>query len=133
MGRVLGAGLVCVCVLGVVVTTAVAQGRGAQGPPTNLQVLPQDTPRPQLTALMRSFTAALGVQCSHCHVGTPQERAKDDLETKAKARNMLKMVMALNGEYLGVPAGEDNKVTCYTCHRGELKPLTAPPPGGGGR
>jgi hypothetical protein len=23
------------------------------------------------------------------------------------------------------------KVTCFTCHRGALKPLTAPPAGGG--
>jgi len=28
------------------------------------------------------------------------------------------------------PAGEQ-KVTCYTCHRGALKPLTAAPAGGG--
>ena len=136
MRGVFASGLMCVCVLGLMAAETAAQdqgqGRGrGQAPPTNLQVLPKDIPRPELTALMRSFTAALGVQCSHCHVGTPQERAKDELQTKATARKMLKMVMAINGDYLGVPAGEANKVTCFTCHRGALKPLTAAPAGGG--
>ena len=29
------------------------------------------------------------------------------------------------------PAAPGPKVTCFTCHRGALKPLTAPPPGEG--
>jgi hypothetical protein len=131
MRGLLAAGLMCVCVLGVAAAKTSAQG-GAQGPATNLQVLPKDMPRPEITALMRTFTAALGVQCTHCHVGTPAERAKDDLPTKATARKMLKMVMAVNADHLGVPAGEPNKVTCFTCHRGALKPLTTAPPAGGG-
>jgi hypothetical protein len=112
-------------------TAQQGEGGGAQAAPLqNLQVLPKDMTRPQVTALMRSFTAALGIQCTHCHVGSPQERFKDDLPTKATARKMLKMVMAVNGEHLSVPQGEANKVTCFTCHRGALKPLTAPPAGG---
>ena len=107
-------------------------GPGWQAAPAqNLQVLPKDMPRPEITALMRTFTQALGVQCTHCHVGTPQERFKDDLPAKATARKMIKMVMAVNADPIGVKAGEPNKVTCYTCHRGVLKPLTAPPAGGG--
>ena len=133
MRGMLAAGLMSVCVAAVMVTGAVAQGQGqgrGQAPPTNLQVLPKDIARPELTALMRSFTVALGVQCSHCHVGTPAERAKDELPTKAKARTMLKMVMSINSEF-GVAEGEPNKVTCFTCHHGVVKPLTAPPAGGG--
>jgi hypothetical protein len=122
-------------VLAVATTKTSAQDpppAGGQGAPLqNLQVLPKEMTRPEVTALMRSFTAALGVQCNHCHVGTPQERFKDDLPTKATARKMLKMVMAINEDPLGVKKGEPNKVTCYTCHRGALKPLTAPPAGGG--
>lgn len=132
----LAAGLVSVCAFGVAATTMSAQGGGQGGgqgaPLQNLQVLPKDMPRQEVTALMRTVTAALGVQCTHCHVGTPQERFKDDLPAKATARTMLKMVMAINADPFGVKAGEPNKVTCYTCHRGALKPLTAPPPAGGG-
>ena len=135
MRSVLAAGLMFVCVLAVAATRTSAQGGGQAGaaaPAQNLQVLPKDMPRAEITALMRTFTAALGVQCTHCHVGTPQERFKDDLPTKATARKMLKMVMAINADHLGVKPGEPNKATCYSCHRGALKPLTAAPPAGGG-
>ena len=108
------------------------RGRGA--PPQNLQVLPKDMTMQQITPLMRSIAGALGVQCTHCHV-TMQDRASDDKPTKLVARKMLKMTMTINTDYLkdvGEPAKEgEQKVTCYTCHRGALKPLTAPPAGGG--
>lgn len=112
------------------------QGRGRGGPPQNIQVLPKDWTTQQVQMYMRTFTAALGVECTHCHVGTPQERAKDDKPEKAKARKMIQMVAAINDDLLkGVgepaPAGT-SKVTCFTCHRGALKPLTAPASGGGG-
>ncbi len=132
MRSLLAAGLMGVCVMAVAVTKTSAQGGGQAAPLQNLQVLPKDMPRADVIALMRTFTVALGVQCTHCHVGTPQERFKDDLPTKATARKMLKMSMALNADTLGVKAGEPNKVTCYSCHRGALKPLTAPPAGAGG-
>ena len=134
MRAFLAAGLVCVCVWAVAATKMSAQDpppAGAQAPLQNLQVLPKEMTRPEVTALMRTFTQALGVQCTHCHVGTPQERFKDEKEQKATARKMLKMVKAINEDPIGVKPGEPNKVTCYTCHRGALKPLTAPPAGGG--
>ena len=110
-------------------------GRQGGAPPQNLQVLPKDIPRQQLTALMRSFTGALGVECTHCHVGTIQERAKDDNPKKGIARKMIQMTAAINNESLkgiGDPAPDGAaKVTCFTCHRGAIKPLTAPPSGGG--
>ncbi|MEO6222046.1 MAG: c-type cytochrome [Vicinamibacterales bacterium] len=140
MRSFLAAGLMLVCAVAVASTKTSAHGGGQAGAPgggqgapaQNLQVLPKDMPRAEITALMRTFTAALGVQCTHCHVGTPQERFKDDLPTKATARKMLTMQMAINADPLGVKPGEPNKVTCYSCHRGALKPLTAPPPAGGG-
>lgn len=135
MRSLLAAGLMFVCVLAVATTRTSAQdpppAGGQVAPLQNLQVLPKEMTRPEVTALMRTFTAALGVQCTHCHVGTPQERFKDDLPTKATARKMLKMLTAINADPIGVKPGEPNKVTCYTCHRGVLKPLTVPPPAGG--
>lgn len=110
-------------------------GAKEQGGPQNLQVLPKDMTQQQVLAIMRTFTAGLGVQCTHCHAGTNQERFKDDKPQKGVARAMLKMQMAINETHLkGIgDAAVATKVTCFTCHRGALKPLTAPaPPGGGG-
>jgi hypothetical protein len=113
------------------------RGQGGQAAPLqNLQVLPKDMTRQQVTQLMRTFTAALGgVECTHCHVGTQQERAKDDNPKKAIARKMIQMTAAINNDLLkgvGEPAPEGTtKVTCFTCHRGAIKPLTAPAGGGG--
>jgi Photosynthetic reaction centre cytochrome C subunit len=110
------------------------QGQQAARKPENLQVLPKDWTYQQVQQQMRGFTAALGVECSHCHVGGQQERAKDDNPKKAIARKMLQMTAAINKDLLkdvGEPAANGTaKVTCFTCHRGAIKPLNAP--GGGG-
>lgn len=103
----------------------------APGVPTqNLQVFPKDMTRQELQPIMQGFTKALGVQCTHCHVGGPQDRAKDDKPQKLAARKMLQMVMEINDKHLaglttlGLPAGTEpmQKVTCMQCHRGSLKP-----------
>ena len=111
------------------------QGRGRGGPPTNLQVLPKDYTFDQVRQVMRGFTEGLGVECSYCHVGTPQERAKDDKPEKQVARKMLRMMMAINGDFLKdvgePPAPGTTKVTCYTCHRGMEHPVSAPSGRGG--
>jgi hypothetical protein len=131
-----------------------AQGQQQQPPqpaPVNLQVLPKDMSRPEVVQTMRTFTRALGVRCQHCHVGEGNDLSKfdfasDEKPTKKIARAMLTMVMDINTTHLagiGEPApaapGEPPalKVTCFTCHRGETMPLSAPPPregrGGGAR
>jgi len=115
-------------------------GRGPQPPPKNLQVLPKDMTRQQVTQIMRGFTRGLGVRCPFCHVGeegadlSTFDFASDEKPNKKAARLMLKMVTDVNQQLASVgdkPAGEP-RVTCYTCHRGAEKPLTAPPqqPGG---
>jgi hypothetical protein len=120
------------------------QGRGAA--PQNLKVLPKNWTRVQVMSLMRTFTAALGVECGHCHAGTAPNfnYPADEKPTKEVARKMIHMVMHINDEHLkGIgsadvpapaagappPLGVPEKVTCFTCHRGALKPATAP--GGG--
>jgi hypothetical protein len=100
--------------------------------PHNLQVLPKDWTQPQVVTLMRTFTAGLGQQCTYCHVA---DRASDEIPKKLIARKMIAMEMAINDQFLKdvgepAPAGS-SKVTCYTCHRGAEKPLTAAPSGGG--
>jgi hypothetical protein len=131
--------LVCGALISVVAISAQTQGQGQPqqgqgrrggGPPTNLQVLPKDTSAQQVTQIMQGIRTALGVQCTHCHVGGPADRAKDDLPTKATARKMMQMANTIN-QQLGATA-DAPKVTCFTCHRGQLKPAIAPEGGGGG-
>lgn len=134
----LAVGIFAVCVaiaFGVTVQTQDPPARGRGGPaPSNLQVLPKDWTGQQVQQFMRTYvTTGLGVQCTHCHV---QNRASDEKKEKVAARKMLQMMMAINDTHLkevGEPAAAGTyKVTCFTCHRGTLKPLTAPPAGGGG-
>ena len=134
-------------------------GQGRSGPPRNLQVLPKEWTGQQVMQLMRTFTSGLGVTCDHCHV-SQQDRASDDKKPKLVARKMIAMLLAINGDFMkdigeppaappppppaGAPAGAAAapahqvfpplpplKVTCYTCHRGALKPLTVPGAPGG--
>ena len=114
-------------------------GRGPQPPPKNLQVLPKDLTRRQVTDIMRGFARGLGVRCPYCHVGeegadlSTFDFASDEKPTKATARVMLKMLAKVNDDLSMVgqkPMGEP-RVTCYTCHRGETKPVSAPPAAGG--
>lgn len=107
---------------------------GAQFPPEraiNLQVLPKTIPMDTLLSVMGSFTRALGVRCSHCHVqkeGQTFEQidfSLDENPRKNTARAMLRMVAVINGDHL---TRLDNRrqpeirVTCATCHRGLVEP-----------
>jgi hypothetical protein len=107
--------------------------------PKNLQVLPKDMPREQLIAVMRGFSRALGVGCDHCHAPGPKPDGPPDFPADTKwekgaARTMLRMTMAINGEYLTKleprPAGDHDagqplvRVECMTCHRGVARPET---------
>jgi hypothetical protein len=99
--------------------------------PSNLQVLPKSLPISVLIDTMGKFTRALGVRCSYCHVGPPDapmanlDFASDDKPEKRKAREMLRMVAAINGEHLSrLPTRREPPivVTCATCHRGVREP-----------
>jgi len=87
--------------------------------PTNLKVL-KATTGAEVTQIMRTFTAGLGVQCSYCHAAG--NFASDENPKKATARRMIQMTARINSEF---PDGK-MLVTCYTCHRGEAEPRTAP-------
>ncbi len=115
--------------------TPPAPGSGPLAPPyKNLQVLPKDISREQLVGNMKFFAQSLGVRCTHCHVGAEGQPlstfdfASDAKPAKLVARKMLAMVHRINEQDFGVKDFKDVKLTCYTCHRGSTKPLTAPPP-----
>ena len=99
-----------------------AKGGGAKGakqPPKNLKVL---TPENYFAA-MQSFVPALGLAdkggCNFCH---EMDRSLDTKEEKVMARKMIQMVMDINKNTFNGEA----KVTCFTCHRGQEHPVSAP-------
>jgi tetratricopeptide (TPR) repeat protein len=76
------------------------------------------------------------VRCEHCHATKPGvdptsgeledlDFASDAREAKVKAREMVKMVRAINTDYLAkMPGGAMIEVQCVTCHRGVAEPET---------
>ena len=93
---------------------------------TNLKVLTQQN----FLGVMFGMQQALGQRCEFCHV---QDRASDENPMNVTARRMMVMVKNINDTTFN---GEQ-KVSCYTCHRGEQKPAAPPPmqgrgPGGPG-
>ena len=94
---------------------------------TNLKVLPKNISKDDLLATMRGFTEALGVRCGDCHVrkGREFDFPADDKAMKRRARVMLRMVWAVNHEYLdSLPerTTPNVSVTCITCHGGVERP-----------
>ncbi|MGH9747544.1 MAG: c-type cytochrome [Candidatus Acidiferrales bacterium] len=89
----------------------------------NVQIL-KEVPAEQLLPSMRYMTAALGVRCDYCHEAKRFD--SDDKPTKQRARNMMKMMFAINSDNF---SGRRD-VTCYTCHRGAAKPVSIPALGG---
>ncbi|HET9637028.1 MAG TPA: c-type cytochrome [Gemmatimonadaceae bacterium] len=91
-------------------------------------------PAGRLVNIMNNgFGRSLGVSCGFCHV--PGKWDLDDKEEKNTARLMFAMVQTINRDYISkVPhdsTGPQPVVNCFTCHRGEPRPLGpgGPPPG----
>ena len=83
----------------------------------NIKVL-TGTRADQLILGMHGVSGQLGVDCVHCH--TWEEWDKDGKPAKEVARRMMSMVRDMNTSYFGGA----QVVTCYTCHRGSLHPLS---------
>lgn len=103
-----------------------------QTPWKNLKVLPQDISKDSLDHLMKSYSLALNVKCSHCHAPSTTEPNKLDFASDAKvekeiARGMIVMTNDLNERYF-LPYLPDPKpaqadaVNCVMCHRGVANP-----------
>jgi tetratricopeptide (TPR) repeat protein len=98
-----------------------------------VKALPDTITVRQLVDLMRGFTRALGVRCTYCHVGEESQPLdaydfpSDDKPTKRKAREMIRMVQAINGQHLTNLEDRQSpavQVLCITCHRGVTTPRT---------
>jgi photosynthetic reaction center cytochrome c subunit len=86
----------------------------------NIQVL-KGVPADQIIPTMQFITASLGVECEFCHVQGAFE--KDDKKPKEIARKMMEMMFAINADNFD----RRREVTCYSCHRGSVKPVGMPP------
>jgi hypothetical protein len=110
--------------------TLVGQAGQEQRPPMaeevfkNVQVL-KGIPVDEFMGTMGFFSAALGMNCTDCHVdesGGSWARYADDNDLKRTARRMVQMVAGINkGSF-----GGRQVVTCNTCHRGTSRPNVMP-------
>lgn len=94
---------------------APAAAKKASTPPKNLKVLTAENYR----AGMRAAEVGLGAKCADCH---EDDRSLDTREMKVTARMMFAMVENINKAF----ADGKEHVTCYTCHRGAMMPVSAP-------
>ncbi len=100
-------------------TSAEPPAKKAEEQFKNIQVL-KGVPADQLFPTMQFITASLGVECGFCHVQNAFE--KDDKKPKAIARKMMEMMFAINKDNFD----GHRAVTCYSCHRGNPKPMAIP-------
>lgn len=89
--------------------------------PKNVQVLTGLTLR-EVSQRMQDINKDLGVKCNFCHVS--RDFPSDEKQEKLTARKMMKMTNDLNQKYFGQEP--EPKITCYTCHRGQEKPVSSP-------
>ena len=125
-------GIVVVCVLGVFST-------GAQAEPRQEPLLAEDyflnvpdmgeIPVDEFIETMGMFASALGLNCADCHTfesSSSWAAYADETPIKRTTRRMIRMVRDINQEHFGLESGEEPYVSCWTCHRGDLRPKVVP-------
>lgn len=93
----------------------------------NVQTL-KNMPAGRLAGVMTGWTKALGVKCDHCHTLGAWE--KEDLPAKQIAREMIALISKNNESLKEIKnlKSEKPSISCYTCHRGAVKPEIAAAP-----
>jgi hypothetical protein len=89
----------------------------------NVKVL-TGIPVDEFMGTMGLFSAALSYCCGDCHTGAGTDNPDwaADPPRKLMARRMAAMVKAINKDNFG----NQNQVTCWTCHRGSPSPSVTP-------
>ena len=86
----------------------------------NVQVL-TDLSMDELKDYMAEVTEHIGVEkCTFCHV---RDKSSDEVQHKVVARTYMKLVKELNEGFF---KDKDEKVTCFTCHRGNKEVVNHP-------
>ena len=118
-----GIGLLVLCLFG-------TPGANAQKPQVVEEVfkdirLLKGMPVDQFMDTMGFFSASTNLNCIDCHgaaAGGDWSRYADETPMKATARRMILLMQRINKEnFGGAPI-----VTCYTCHRGDMRPEGTP-------
>lgn len=78
-------------------------------------------PADQVIPAMQFISAALGGECTMCHVQGKFDA--DEKSAKKTARAMISMTMEINKTSFGGRA----QVSCFTCHKGSEHPVSVPP------
>jgi photosynthetic reaction center cytochrome c subunit len=89
----------------------------------NVRVL-KGIPVDDFMGTMGIMSAALGFDCSECHIGAGTEKVDwaADTPKKGTARRMVLMMAAINRDNFG----GQQMVTCWSCHHGRDRPATTP-------
>jgi hypothetical protein len=79
----------------------------------------------EIRAVMKDMAAQLGVDCNYCHNTKDYKSFENPMKEFAQVK--ISMVNWLNAKYRPVDATWN--YSCFTCHRGTVKPLpqAAPP------
>ncbi len=118
------AGIGAVCLLGAMAhAQSVANGQLAEEVFKNVRVL-KGIPVDDFMATMGVMSAAVGFDCSECHIGAGTEKVDwaADTQKKIVARRMVTMMQTINKENF---SGRQ-MVTCWSCHHGRDRPATTP-------
>jgi ABC-type transporter MlaC component len=91
----------------------------------NVQYLKNTEARTLLNIMDIGYARALGVTCDYCH--DERDFASDEKRPKKAAREMQAMHRAFNDSLRAMKnltsEVDDRPITCYTCHRGQIKPF----------
>jgi hypothetical protein len=100
-----------------------SKGQLAEQAFKNVQVL-KGTTVDDFMGTMGIMSAAVGFDCSECHLGAGTDKVDwaADTQKKVIARKMVTMVANINKENF---SGRQ-MVTCWSCHHGRDKPATTP-------
>ena len=129
-GRTLAAGVKAAVLCLLAVGLAGAQSGPEPNAPTsdtvfkNVQVL-KGIPVDEFMDTMGMFSSALGYDCSSCHspdIRTGREAFAITTPLILKTRGMIAMMNAINRMYFG----GQQRLSCFTCHRGTYSPEIVP-------
>jgi outer membrane lipoprotein-sorting protein len=105
---------------------AAAQGQPQRAQDVFLNVPDMgDVPVDEFMETMGMFASALGLNCADCHTfesSSSWEAYADETPIKRTTRRMIQMVRAINDTHFG----GQQFVSCWTCHRGDLRPKVVP-------